>query len=1013
MTKIELPEVDRRLFLRVCSLILIFIIMTAGIFLYLRKGYMKEFEDAGIEYTDEDFNRQQMKLYTVGGSLLLAAVGTLWAKACMSGGSTRQRRVWEIPLAAAGLSLVLMSLAYINLGVYPVGEKSILIVDMHHQYAPLLSELRHMFIEGGNFTYSFHIGLGANFISCFAYYLSSPLNLLLVFFSETQLTDAILFITLLKNALCAAAFAACVQYIYRKRNAAMVAVSVMYSMALYMLAYSWNIMWLDVVILLPVVVMCFERMMREGKWLGYVLTLALALFCNYYIGFMLCMFLVLYFVTWQMRAPRTLKARATATCRFGIGSLLGGGLAMALILPTYLALSRTSAAGDTLPDFNSTFEIFELVGRLYYGATPTIRSGNLPNIYCSVAAVLLVPIYATQRTIPLRRRLSFVALLTVLLFSCTINRWDLLWHGLHSPNDLPYRFSFLVSFVMLLMVAHVLTHLAEIKPKQILGSMAASVAFLVIWEKFDSKHVPEDKLLYVNILLLALYAVILLVSACRKMPIKAGRVLLLLLVTFELLVGSVRTMDKLDGNEYFTLRKNYVANDATQADAEAVKRAQEIAEKAGDKFARIEYLPRNTCVDPALHHYKGLTTFASSNPHTTTLFMGDIGYAINGVNSYLYHSFVAPSDSLLGLKYIILDFKLSNNAHLKFLESVTYKGETRYIYENTTALPVGYFADNDIRQYKGKDYSPFYNQEALYERITGYAQDIYRPLTMEPFSEGSTYNDGYFIKTGSESTEYFTGIVTTETAGQYFAFVDCRAADSIHVSVINTDGQEKNSWSVTTHEPYVIDLGKLVDSEQVQVSISSDGSVSGNIHVVRLHEEAFAKAVDAVRKYGFNVTESSATSLKGTVTAPEAGTVMFSIPYDKGWVVTVDGKPAKTVPIDKAEVEETDEKDKDEGFFGIKKSEEEDGALLAVEVGAGKHEIVLQYRAPGQSTGLILSIISAAALGLLWWADRLYHRRKALALENGEPWGFAAWFARLTEKLAQADKRRVEQNKKR
>ena len=937
MTDIEHTEVTSRRIIRACALTMTFLMLGLVVFLWLRHGYLKEYE--GVQ-----MNTLQMALYTVGGSALIAALGTLYAKACFPFGESRPRSVWACPLAAAGLGLALMALAYVHLGVWPVGDKSILMVDMHHQYAPLMSELRHMLIEGADFSYSFHIGLGANFIPCFAYYLASPLNLLLLFFSEAHLAEAILVITLLKNALAAAAFAACAQYIYRKRNAAVVAVSVLYSLMLYMLAYSWNIMWLDVVVLLPVVVMCFERMLRERKWLGYVLTLALALFSNYYIGFMLCVFLVLYFIVWQLREERTLGERALATGLFAGGSLLGGGLVMALLLPTAIALGRTSAAGDAFPDFKTTFELFDVFGRMFYGASPTIRSGNLPNLYCGVVTVLLVPIYATQSAVPLRRRICYCLLLAVMLVSCTINQWDIVWHGLHTPNDLPYRFSFLVCFVMLLMAARVLTQLSQITPKQIFGSLTASAAYLVLWEKFGGDSAPNEELLYINLLLLVAYAVVLVIGATRRIPVRAGRLLLLTVVALELLFGTPQTLDTMDGNEHFTLQHNYVDNDKTAATAAAVERAQVLAQANGDEFARIEYLPRSTCMDTALHHYKGITTFASSNSYNTTLFMGDLGYAINGVNSYLYHSFVAPADSLLGLKYIILDFRISGHNQLTLVDSLAVGEEERYIYENTCALPVGYYAADTIRDYVGVDYAPFDNQELLYSSILGEVVDVYRPLDLEPEDQNSSIYGSSFVKSALVSTEYFFGVV--EERGQYFAFVDCRAADSIGVAAYKTNGEQENHWNVTTYEPYIIDLGTLSPGQKVEVTIDAEGAVSGNMHVVRLDTAALETAIASVREHGLTVTDSTSTSLTGTVRAPADGAVFLSIPYDRGWRATVDGKPAATFPVDKD-------------------ADGEDGAMLAVEIPAGEHTVQLRYRAPGQVLGLVASLMCAAIIAAL------------------------------------------------
>lgn len=132
-------------------------------------------------------------------------------------------------------------------------------------------------------------------------------------------------------------------------------------------------------------------------------------------------------------------------------------MAMFLLIPVALALGHTSAAGGKVPDFNNNFDLFNLLGRHLYGTTPTIRSGNLPNLYCGILSVILLPIFATMKAIPRRRRVVYMGLWAAMGISMVINVFDLAWHGNHSPNDLPYRFSFLYCFVLLLIAYEVLT----------------------------------------------------------------------------------------------------------------------------------------------------------------------------------------------------------------------------------------------------------------------------------------------------------------------------------------------------------------------------------------------------------------------------------------------------------------------------------------------------------------------------------------------------------------------------
>ncbi len=971
--------------LRYAILFILFLTLTLATFFALRQWNAPELPPEGSATV------AQHGFYTVGAGILVAAIVTA-AVAAFDGSTKKERPVWFCPLLAGGLGLALYILGYAFLGVWPLGEKTILMVDMHHQYAPLLSELRHMILNGGNTAYNFHIGMGSSFIPAFAYYLASPLNLLLLFFSERYLAQAVLVITLLKGAAAAASFTAMAQYLYRRRTTSMVAVGVLYALTGYMLAYSWNIMWLDVVALLPVVVLAMEHMLRTGKVTPYALLLALALFANYYIGFMLCIFLVLYMAVWLLREKRTLRDAAIGGLRFAGGSLWGGALAACLLIPTALALGRTSAAGGEMVEFDTNFALFDLLGRLFYGATPTIRSGNLPNLYCGVVSVLLTPIYLSQKHIPLRRRLCYGGLLGVLLFSCTLKQWDLAWHGLHAPNDLPYRFSFLICFVMLLVAARVLSDMERITPRQIFASLLGCAAYLFLWEKLGAlttaatpdtaeKVTTTAALLYGNIALLVLYAVILLVRSLKKAPGPVASRLLLAVVCLELVLGTPLTLMTMNSNEYFTRHADYIYKyEHTVIDA-ALRRAEELAAAEADTegvFLRMEYLPRNTCVDTALHHYSGLTTFASSNPYLTTKFMGELGYAVNGVNSYLYHSYVAPADSLFALRYVVLKANLNSHPQLKKVDTVTMTdpdtGEqhTRYIYKNELALPVAFAASAGVKEYEGTPYAPFDSQQALYESLSGLTDAIYEPMDIQAVT-GGTITGSSFRKTEAGLSQF---TATVQEAGQYFAYVDCRAADDIKVEQYKADGELNNSWSVTTHEPYIIDMGTLQPGASVTVGIDRDSTCSGNIHLVRMNTEALNAHLSVLEKGGMLVTEQTGKSLTGTVTAADDQVLFFSLPYDKGWQVYVDGSPVSTFPIADNRDTETD----DDG--NVIEVGGDDGALLGAEIPAGTHTVTAVYRAPGQTLGLLVSIAALLLLLIPVGKKWLFRRAILIAVKN-------------------------------
>ena len=949
--------------IRTAILAVLFVSLTALLFLGFQQDKVLE-SDA------------QKVLYPLGMALVLASLAVSWL--WMQSADPKQRlnlspraRRWMYPVISGVLALTCMVLAYMYLGMWPVGDRSAMIVDMHHQYGPLLARLRDMILGGGDPLYSFNIGLGTSFLPLFGYYLASPFNLLLVLFPANLLTEGILVITLIKNALSAVFFAACLQYIYRKRSPVIPAMAIMYSLMMYFLAYSWNIMWLDVVMILPLVVLCFERLMRTGKYLAYVLTLAYALFANYYIAFMMCLFLVLYFIVYAVREkhrPDILKKNAG---RFALGSLLGGGLAMFLLVPVYLALKLTSAAGAELPAMSANFPFFDLFGQQLFRTVPTIRSGNLPNIYCGLLPVLLAPIFATTKAIPLRRRIAYLGLLGFMATSFVVNQLDLLWHGLHAPNDLPYRFSFLYSFVLLLIAYEVMLHLRDVKLKQIGGTLACLTVYLMVVERFSEDDAYSFDNIYISLLLLVVYAGILALTARRRWDLRPAYLFLTLVVTAEMLTNAGATLRTLNANEYYTAHDDYVDNEITEAWQDAVDETKRIGDAAADgDFYRMEFLPRRTTVDPALYDYRGLTVFASSNPYNTVKFMGDMGYAINGVNSYLYHSFVAPIDSLMGLKYVVLENPLSSHRQLQQIGSTTTGGTSRYIYENPYALPLGYMVKPSIKQWLPTEYNPIASQNTLFSKLTGNSDETYtiHPVRVAADSIGiasvseNAQNGGNtsFSLTGDgDMVAHFT--VSVPQAGQAFIYVDCRAAESLSASC---NGE---SWSITTYEPYLIDAGDLKAGDEVEVTVTAKQSCIGNIYVASLNEDVFTQNIRQLADGGMKVSSFSDSRIEATVDAKEDGVLMTTMTYDEGWTIKVDGKEVETISSQMLSAADT-------GTIGMAE------ALLAFDVPAGHHTITMTFFPKGLTLGLVISFISLAGLIALVVFQRRRRRAEAAAM---------------------------------
>ena len=199
-------------------------------------------------------------------------------------------------LIAFFVPVLVMICIFVQRGIFPFGERCFLRTDMYHQYAPFFSEFQYKLRTGGSLLYSWDVGMGVNFAALYAYYLASPLNWLILLCPKKFIIEFMTIMIVLKIGLSGLSFA---WYLKKHSQNCILGVGffgIFYALSGYMAAYSWNIMWLDCILLFPLIVYGLERLVKEQKGMLYCVTLGLSILSNYYISIMTCLFLVLYFI---------------------------------------------------------------------------------------------------------------------------------------------------------------------------------------------------------------------------------------------------------------------------------------------------------------------------------------------------------------------------------------------------------------------------------------------------------------------------------------------------------------------------------------------------------------------------------------------------------------------------------------------------------------------------------------------------------------------------------------------
>ena len=197
--------------------------------------------------------------------------------------------------AAFLVPVLIMLIIFLQRGIFPFGEESFLRTDMYHQYAPFFSEFQYKLTHGGSLFYSWDVGMGVNFAALYAYYLASPLNWLLILCPKGLIIEFMTYSIVLKTGLAGLSMAWYLRKHCKTHDFGAAFFGIFYALSGYMAAYSWNIMWLDCIVLFPVVMLGLERLVKEQKGLLYCIALGMSILSNYYISIMICIFMVIYF----------------------------------------------------------------------------------------------------------------------------------------------------------------------------------------------------------------------------------------------------------------------------------------------------------------------------------------------------------------------------------------------------------------------------------------------------------------------------------------------------------------------------------------------------------------------------------------------------------------------------------------------------------------------------------------------------------------------------------------------
>lgn len=857
----------------------------------------------------------------------------------------------KLILAAFCLPVILMLLAFLVMGIYPAGENQIAVIDMYHQYVPFLGELQSKLQSGGSLFYTWNGAGGSNFWNLLAYYGASPLNLILVLFPKKFLMEGVTLILLLKIGLAGSTMAVYLRAIVwekdkRSADISLVGFATLYALCSYVMAYYWCIMWMDAVALLPLCILGLHKILDGRSGVFYTVCLALVVFINYYMAIMVCIFILFYYpVLYFIKVQGESAGHFFKTTGRAVGySLLGVLMSAVMLLPTWMSMQSTYYISADMPEKTELYnDLLDILNQMLPNAELTYREG-LPNLYCGMFVVILLVFYWISRTIPLREKLLNGAFLVFLIFSLNINKLDFIWHGFHFPNQLPYRYTFMICFLLIAMAYQVFQRVDEIRVNHLWILLAAGGGYYLLAQKILTEHIKDlDLFVYSGLAWLALYVAILLLYKKGRLPKNLLLILTVILLTCEMASNTCTSIDQVGT----TQRSNYYANEA--GIAKLVKKT----EGTDDRFGRTEMNDNYILNCPAMYHYKGISQFSSSLNANATALMEHIG--VEGApdkNRFNYNQTDPVTNAMLNIRYLIGKNLPIDDSDFK---QIAKSGNSR-LYESIYPLSIGYMTADTIRTWNYEQENPFmvlddYVRVVTQNKYTSVFTEI-EPVDVSAANiELSSTGDGMWDSTLKNETKKSKTILTyqAQQTGKQYLFIEADDADAITVS------QEKKDDKIEIRNDCgsIVNLGEMDSGTEFTVTIEYKEGKGGSVvsHVCTMDEAVWQDAYKMLSASMLDVTDYGDSCLKGTIDVQEDGVFVTSVPYEAGWKLKVDGHTR--------EINE---------LIG--------GAWISTSLSAGEHQIELSFRPPGLIAGLLITL---ASIGLLiaaeWWRRRRMLRK--------------------------------------
>lgn len=809
---------------------------------------------------------------------------------------------------------------FIGNGIYPFGDGSFMHSDMYHQYVPFLEEFLRKVKDGEPLYHSWRIGMGSNYLALYGYYSASPFNWLMLLVPQQFLIEFMSYMVVFKIGLCGFTFAWYLKEKFQTKQLSILFFATFYAMSGFVAAYNWNVMWMDTLVLAPLIVLGLERLVREKKSGLYCVTLGLCILSNYYLSIMVCLFLCLYALVlvpelygedgWKS----FFKRLGGAVGRFAFYSLLAAGMASVILIPEAAALTATEFSDVNFPKkVTWYFSFFDVIARHAAGVQRETGLDHWPNIFCSSAVFFLIPLYAANRNIRLKEKVGKLLLCAFFIISFSVNNLNFIWHGLNYPDSLPARQSFLYILLVLTMCFEAVYRHKGFSAKELLACTGLGLAYLLLAQKLVDNDAFSTGIFLLTGALVALYALLL---YCRE-KYRSNALAMRLISIFTLACVAFEAT--------FNMAYTSVSTTSRSSYLDPLPAYQTLAERTMQEdtdFYRFEKFSRVTKNDGALAGYPTASLFSSTANAAVESWYDRMGMSESKV-FYCFDGQTPFTSALLNVRYM---FSRADNEDPNLYTLIGQQDDV-YLYKCNYTLPAGFLLKDgwnlSSSELEASSSDPLDLQNQMAYSL-GASSPLFKPVVSD---------------TSDQKTSF-----TAKEEGHYYAYTKNRKADTISL-----DSASLTKTFKKVKYDYILDLGQHPAGETVTLSDKEEQALDAT--VMMLDEAVLAQVLDTLSQQPFAVDFWDSAHVNGHIDVTQPGQLVLSIPDEPGWTLKVNGQ--------------------------VTEHEAYDDTFLSVCLTEGSHTIELSYRPAGLTAGIIVSLMSIAVFFAVCFLHRRKRRRSA------------------------------------